>query len=224
VNGSTAPAPGARRPLVWILAIVLTVGGAILLAHEWPTRPAASAASPQPPDPVAELTFQVPVRRVGTARTDAGRPVPLGGPDRPRGADAVGGSELRVLRGLGFIDRVARRAPASDESNCHGWVFAGGRFWVLPRYVEAILQGNGYRPVADPRPGDLAVYRGPDGTVWHSAVVRAARAGAVRVESKWAWMGVYEHDAADTPFGTAVEFYRSPRAGHELAGLPTAAN
>src|SRR5262249_33273989 len=106
------------------------------------------------------------------------------------------------------------------NSNCHGWVFAAGRYWVPGNAVEAILRDNGYAEVTAPRPGDLAVYRGSDGGVSHTAGVRDVSDGMpVLVEGKWGALGVFLHPADKSPYGTDVRFYRSPRHGHTLAGI-----
>jgi hypothetical protein len=153
------------------------------------------------------------------ARTDRGYPVVLGAAVRPRAPAALAAREAEVLAGLPTAAVSFRRGPASDACNCHGWVFAGGRYWVGPADVTAILAGNGYAPVDAPRPGDLAVYR-RDGEIVHTAIVRMTGPGLpVLVEGKWAWLGVYLHPAGQSTFGPDVGYYRSPRAGHRLAGL-----
>src|SRR5205807_1160464 len=89
---------------------------------------------------------------------------------------------------LAVAFRVA--APPDATSNCHGWVFTGGRYWVKGGAVEDILRDNGYRTVEDPRPGDLVVYRDDQGAVSHTGVVSSVGAdGLVLVESKWSWLG-----------------------------------
>jgi hypothetical protein len=128
--------------------------------------------------------------------------------------------EDKVLARLGYKDGVIRREPAADQSNCHGWVFTGGRYWVGGEAVAQILADNGYVVVTDPRPGDLAVYRDKADAVGHTAVVRYVADGMPPiVESKWAWMGVFLHPVDKSAYGTNVTYYRSPRDGHLLAGL-----
>jgi hypothetical protein len=157
---------------------------------------------------------------VVTAHTDAGRPISLGAPDRPRAPPERAEAARRLLGALGFAGRVTRERPPSDASNCHGWVFAAGRYRVHPMFVTDIPPDNGYRPAARPRPGGVVVYYGgPHRAVWHSGVVREVGPGGVTVESKWNWMGVYRHDVNDSPYGTDYVFPRTPRPGHVLAGL-----
>jgi hypothetical protein len=132
-------------------------------------------------------------------------------------------AELDALEGRpGRIPAVPptaiRSQPADDRSNCHGWVFTGGRYWVSETDVEIILAENGYRAVPDPRPGDLAVYR-VDGVVTHTAVVRYVAPGMpVLVEGKWGRGAVFLHAAGESGYGTDFTYYRADRAGHLLAG------
>ena len=70
-------------------------------------------------------------------------------------------------------------------------------------------------------PGDVVVYRDDQDEITHTAVVRAVcDDGAVLVEGKWGWMGVFLHPVDKSVYGTSYTFYRSPRPGHLLAGLP----
>jgi hypothetical protein len=201
---------------------VAVVGGLALVAGRlaWPDDPSPPPVAPPPPVAAAqppEMLYRPPLVWVAAARTDAGRPVRFAAPLTPRPAAELAAAEARVLDGLGLAGRLVRRAPASDGCNCHGWVFAGGRYWVNRADVELILADNGYEPVGTPRPGDLAVYRQAGGAIAHTAVVRQA-GGRVTVAGKWLWMGVFEHAVADSPYGTDLTYYRSARAGHRVAG------
>ena len=90
--------------------------------------------------------------------------------------------------------------------------------------MGAILADNGYTPVTDPRPGDLAVYR-QNGTVAHTAVVRYVTPGMpVLVEGKWGVAGVYLHPVDASPYGSEFTFYRVDRPTHVLAGLDVPIN
>jgi hypothetical protein len=118
-----------------------------------------------------------------------------------------------------WSDKWIRRGPPTDHSNCHGWVFTGGRFNLSGEQVDTILTENGYEKADKPQAGDVIVYRA--GTLLrHTGVVQAVLPGGeVLVESKWGWMGVFLHAAGDSPYGKEYEFRRSPRAGHLLTGL-----
>jgi hypothetical protein len=154
------------------------------------------------------------------AITDCGWTVELAEPEAPRPADARLECDRRLLADLGFAERVIRVGPPTDDSNCHGWVFTGGKYWVSEAEVENILSDNGYQPVSEPAAGDLAVYRTPAGQISHTAVVRAAGDGKpVLLEGKWGALGVFLHSVDACAYGKNVTYYRSPRAGHLLAGL-----
>jgi hypothetical protein len=132
-------------------------------------------------------------------------------------ADEADEAALIASRGLGL--RVIRTAPPDRGSNCHGWVFTGGHYWVDSTDVEGILTENGYEVVSTPRMGDLAIYR-DHGTIAHSSVVQAVTdSGLVLLESKWARLGRFLHAPEDYCYPAPYLFYRSPRAGHLLAGL-----
>jgi hypothetical protein len=213
---STRPATGAGSILAVVIGLAL-VGGWLAWPDGEPSPPGLPPSPPAAPGP-GDFLYDPPTRWVGLGRTDAGRPVGLAEAVAPRPAADVVADEARALDSFGLAPRLVRRAPASDICNCHGWVFGGGKYWLLRADVEVIIADNGYKPVADPRPGDLAVYREADGAIAHTAIVRQS-GGQLRVEGKWLWMGVFEHAVADSPFGTNVTYYRSPRAGHQIAGL-----
>lgn len=115
---------------------------------------------------------------------------------------------------------IARSAPATD-TNCHGWVFAEGRYLVRSETVEMILEDNGYTPTETPRTGDLVVHRSRTNEIQHTGVVRAVfEDGTVIEESKWGVVGSrYLHPSDSQPYGPA-NYYRSPRQGHLLATAP----
>jgi hypothetical protein len=153
------------------------------------------------------------------ARTDRGSPVVLRRAAAPRSEAEILEAERRYFQSSPYNDQVIRRYKPDDGSNCHGWVFAGGRYWVAGESVDLILRENGYVDVTDPRTGDLAVYR-TGGTVTHTAIVRyVSDDSQALVKGKWAWMGVYLHRVDQSPYGTEYTFYRSSRRGHLLAGL-----
>src|SRR5207244_8649897 len=100
-------------------------------------------------------------------------------------------AQQTLLRESGLADRVTMLRVGSQRCNCHGWVFADGRFFIKSDQIEAILHDNGYHPVNTPQPSDVAIYRQPDGQIIHSGIVRANGLGRVRVESKWGALGVF---------------------------------
>jgi hypothetical protein len=126
-------------------------------------------------------------------------------------------TEERTYRGSSL--KVIRTALPAPESNCHGWVFTGGRYWVAGGQVDQILQDNGYQTVSAAAVGDLIVYRNA-GNVVHTGIVRAITDdGLVLVESKWMKNGRFLHAPEDQPYSPEWQFYHSPRKGHLLSGL-----
>jgi hypothetical protein len=122
-----------------------------------------------------------------------------------------------------FGDATIKLRPWDVNSNCHGWVFTGGRYIVGGDAVDAILQDNGYVPVKEPGPGDIAVYRA-DGEVTHTGLVRYVGADrSVVVESKWGWMGVFLHAADKSCYGTNYTYYHTARGGNLLKGIESPA-
>lgn len=157
---------------------------------------------------------------VSAVVTDRGKSVEVKRPSdnqrTPLGSDS---DEVR-LRGYSLLMSVIRLAPADDTSNCHGWVFTQGQYWVGGLQVDPILNENGYFTVKTPKVGDLVIYRDGDGKVTHTALIRATPDGLpVLVESKWGCLGTFLHPVDKSPYGTAFDFYHSNRAGHLLAGL-----
>lgn len=121
--------------------------------------------------------------------------------------------------------RLMRLEGPDDTCNCHGYVFTGGKHWVLGRDVPAILRDNGYFEVSEPQPGDIAVYRDVEGIVAHTGMVRAAGQGiAVLVESKWGQYGVYLHPSSQCPYPGTPSYFRTNRKDHShLIGLVASA-
>ncbi len=153
------------------------------------------------------------------AVTDRGNAVAVSRARSPR----INTSESREMDTLALAswgDATIKRQDSDDHSNCHGWVFTGGRYIVPGTAVEQILQDNGYAIVTTATPGDLAVYRGPKGDIVHTAIVRYVAPGRPpMVEGKWGRMGVYLHLADESGYGNAYAFYRSHRDGDVLKGI-----
>lgn len=157
------------------------------------------------------------------ARTDKGQPITL-----MRAVKSTWNEQLFLkhqrenLQKSGLLGRVIRIGGGGmPHANCHGWVFTGGRFWIPCPEVDAILQDNGYRPVADPQPGDVVVYRYSDGNVAHTGLVWAVHGPTqVLVESKWGRTSVLLHPLLVQPYADiSCAFYRTNRGSHLLAGL-----
>jgi len=152
--------------------------------------------------------------------TDRGTRVPVWEPVRPRPPEDQLRIENAFFRERGNRDHVIRLAPGDDRSNCYGWVFTGGHYWIPEVEFEPILRENGYREVAKPRPGDLVIYRQRQVAV-HLAIVRYTTKGQPPlVEGKWGSFGTFLHAVDRSVYGTDFAYVRSPRVGHLLAGLP----
>jgi hypothetical protein len=105
-----------------------------------------------------------------------------------------------------------RIADTDPRSNCHGWVFTGGRYGISELAVGALLQDNGYHQVDAPLPGDVVVYRDASGKVSHSGrVYRVHETGETWIESKWGPGGRYRHLPLDQCYSGKPEYYRSER-------------
>lgn len=153
------------------------------------------------------------------AGTDLGRSLTLREPIESRSSNELLQIDVRTVAERFQRNALLRLQPASDRSNCHGWVFTGGQYWIGPEDVELILEDNGYESVSDPRTGDLVIYR-DHGKIVHSAIVHSAIPGhAVLVEGKWAYLSVFLHSVDDSCYGRVYNYYRSHRSGHVLAGL-----
>src|SRR5262249_48665231 len=99
-------------------------------------------------------------------------------------------SEGRFLRKAGLELQLIRTGLPTPASNCHGWVFTGGRFSLGGEVVERVLDDNGYTEVDTPQVGDLVVYRCGGRHVLHTGVVKGVGAeGLVLVESKFSMHG-----------------------------------
>jgi hypothetical protein len=168
-----------------------------------------------------EVTSRPPLTASKTLQvtTDAGRAITVWDATINRTAQQATATEHRMLADFGLGERLIRTGPASEVTNCHGWVFAAGEHWISNDDVELILADNGYRAISQPQTGDLAIYR-QNGKVVHSAIVRTlAENGSTLVESKWGWMGSFIHLANDSCYGQSITYYRAPRVGHTLAGI-----
>jgi RHS repeat-associated protein len=44
------------------------------------------------------------------------------------------------------------------DTNCHGYTFGDGQYWINPEQVPNILEGDGYENTLQPRAGDIVVY------------------------------------------------------------------
>jgi hypothetical protein len=209
----------SRTQVQW--GALLLAGPALAVAWVcvWQSELPAPWEGPPPDTLVAPTPADLRPVKVAHAVTDAGKPVALYRPATRLSAQELAQYEQRLIKNL--AGEVISTRPGGPESNCHGWVFTGGRYWVPSEEVDRIVKDNGYRPVPRPRAGDLVVYREPDGKVIHSGVVRFVdEDGQPLVESKWGLASRFLHPADRHCYaGSDAVFYRSARPGHHLQGL-----
>lgn len=197
----------ARR-LSWQLLLANTVAAA------WAAFCFHEAVGPGPPGTPTLPPFVRWVRALDTQGvTDLGTFLNLIVPDNPEDFQPI---PLSALFGDHFRERLIETGAPDGRSDCHGWIFTGGTYGVGGDAVRLILLDNGYDQVQQPRPGDLVVYRQPDGTMAHSGIVRLAEEDLILVESEWGPQARYLHRLMDQPYATRYEFYRSPREGHRI--------
>lgn len=152
------------------------------------------------------------------AYTDKGRVLELQAPDEIRTSTEMDEMEHSVLEQMIGDKPVIRLHGPDDRTNCHGWVFTGGKNWLPTDQVETILEDNGYRPVTTPALGDLAIFRDPNSNqVTHTSIVRILGGGSPIVESKWGWMGVFLHPVDQSCYGTNFTYYHTERENHLVA-------
>ncbi|MFO0968121.1 MAG: hypothetical protein U0793_21405 [Gemmataceae bacterium] len=177
------------------------------------------------PDPPPEAVALEDIDNV-TAFTDRGRRILLKTNVLPNAGklDPVTlRQQIDLLTRHGLRDQVIHVSSGWQNCNCHGWVFSSGQFWVGGEQVDAILEDNRYQAVATPRPGDVAVYRDEQEKVTHTGIVLCINPAShlILVESKWGALGRFIHPHDMHCYGANdCTFYRSPRAGHRLRGIP----
>ena len=156
-----------------------------------------------------------------TANTDRGSAIHLLTTAEAKTAELLLVSETQTLQSTHLDDYVIRRGPADDNSNCHGWVFTGGKYAILGHEVDTILLENEYQPAIIPHAGDLCVYRNESNAILHTALVRSVfDDGTVLVEGKWGHLGVFLHSVQHSVYGTHFGFYHSARSTHLLSSIP----
>jgi hypothetical protein len=156
---------------------------------------------------------------VRQAHTDAGGAVPLFLPRPDYAGEVDPRFERRYLRAQRLGLKLIQTGPADPRYNCHGWIFAAGRYWMRSDVVERVLADNRYGKVDRPATGDVAIFRNEQGEVTHSALVRSIAGELVLLESKWGLLGRYVHTSNDHIYGwQPATYYRTPRGDHRLRG------
>ena len=131
-------------------------------------------------------------------------------------------ASLADQRFKSYAHVMIHREDSDKTTNCHGWVFTGGRFLLKGIDVERILCDNHYVIVSDPRPNDIVIYRDHVGTILHTALVQAILTdGTVITESKWGIDQRFLHLPVDQPYSPIFAYYRTDRPNHHLIRLGT---
>jgi hypothetical protein len=215
--------PSVRWGLVTVAGLLLLVGAGIAFERD---DEQATADTMRDLDMTVGRPPSQPTERA-KATGDRGTAIVLKEPISPRDAGTLAEAEFKVLASARLTESVMRRGAASDQTNCHGWVFTGGQYLLSGEDVEVILKENGYWEVTEPHAGDLVVYR-QSGSIAHTGIVRYVSEGQpVLVESKWGVMGVFLHEADKSCYGSEITFYRNARGSHKLVafgGSPAAPN
>ena len=155
------------------------------------------------------------------AKTDRGSVIHLLTTAEAKSAELLLATETQTLQSTRLDDYVIRRGPADDNSNCHGWVFTGGKYAILGHEVDTILTENEYQSAPIPQAGDLCVYRNESNMILHTALVRSVfDDGTILVEGKWGHLGVFLHSVQHSVYGMHFDFYHSVRSTHLLNSIP----
>ena len=142
------------------------------------------------------------------ALTDRNHPIPVYRLDET--ASESSEEQMGVI--VDILGSAIQRGPASSLSNCHGWVFLDSQFLIPGEAVQQILDDNGYETVAEPKAGDVIIYRDTGRNIVHSGIVRGVLDdNTVIIESKWGTEGTYLHAPDHTPYSVLFDYYRSPR-------------
>jgi hypothetical protein len=206
-------------------AVLLLVGGGALIALQSVRIEAQWEADADLGSRLEQewMEWKPDLREVTSANavTDAGQAIPLLVPTQSQSER----TPLKDEKALGNYQNLTMKtirvnAPCPDY-NCHGWVFAAGRFWIGGDWVESILRDNGYQAVPQPGLKDVAIFRDETGRVKHSALVCGFTAeGQPLLEGKWGQLGRYVHTVRDHAYmGTTCTFYHTSRGSHLLQGL-----
>ena len=159
------------------------------------------------------------------AKTDRGSGIHLLSVSEAQSSEYLAASEQQTILAGPVAEYIIRRGPPDDSSNCHGWVFSGGKFAIRGAEVDTILAENEYDPVPAPQPGDLCVYRNDTNGVAHTAIVRSVLDdGTVLVEGKWGRLGVFLHPVGHSAYGAQFSYYRTDRGTHVLRSIPGSSN
>lgn len=200
----------------WRIPSLIVLLIAAFASAAWSSHRFYASVSPELVDSFEHLS--IPGKSVPSTKfvavTDQGREVDVlrWVPETDQDYELIRSMMTQALTGF---PRTIQRAENDVRSNCHGWVFTGGRFLLRGDGVARILEDNGYEEVTDPRIGDIVIYRIPDGEISHTGLVQGVLGdGTVIVESKWSVGGRFLHRPEDQPYSTSYKYYRTERPNH----------
>lgn len=212
--------PTVRYALLTAAGIGVAIGSIVVCERE---DDRINADSMTELDLIESRVPSIPVEREKAA-TDRGTLIVLREPVNTRDSQTISDAEERFFRNAQLKEQVIRQSAADERTNCHGWVFTGGKFILSGVDVDLILKDNDYTEQEAPLPGDLVIYRANKAVI-HTAIVQYVSEGQpVLARSKWGSLGVFIHPIDKSPYGTNYAYYRSPRAGHVLAAPPGPSN
>ena len=223
VGVSSLPAVRSLSSIATIRsACVASVGVCLLLGSGWHYDAQNNAINDESSDLFQLLANHSPGVEDPSvhAVTDAGTPLRVTKSLEERTPADSALAERQFLSAMYQKETVIRRQPANNVSNCHGWVFTGGRNSLGKDDVERILTENRYATTPQAQVHDLVIYRDGNQSVTHTAMICAVLGdGTVLVEGKWGQLGVYIHDVRGSCYGDNFHYYHSPRVGHVVHGL-----
>lgn len=109
-----------------------------------------------------------------------------------------------AVAGLNLAGPLTQTGPPTDSYNCHGFTFTCGDRWIDNKYIQKILNDNGYilKPGFAPKvPGDVVVYSDDDGNIVHTGIVVAVdfMGNPTLIESKWGAHPRFTHPPDQVP-------------------------
>ena len=200
------------HPAPWLLL------GWSLCACVWSGSRLGQIVFPTPDELATSPRPELEVDSQASAISDRGRAIPLFRmhADVPGWPGGFQGTTAALKR---MMQTVICRAGPDAGANCHGWVFAGGRYLLDGNGVQTILDDNGYEPCSEPQTGDLVVYWSGE-FIAHTGVVSGVLAdGTVLVESKWNLQERFLHRPEDQPYSREFTYYRTARGSHDITIL-----
>src|SRR5436190_16522020 len=116
--------PGVRFGVLTVAGVGVVIGSIVVFER---TDEQMLAASESEMDLLYARVPTTPSERA-KATTDRGTTIVLKEPAGTLDGDRLSAAEDKLLRDAKLGDQVMRRGPNGEKTNCHGWVFTGGKF------------------------------------------------------------------------------------------------